>query len=122
MNWRRELGPLVEPVVGVAPEPGFTGLVALDERVLGGLRMRGGVLRGGGVTAADVAAFGAAAEVEPPAAGGVAFHATIPARRHRWVDSGGLRHAGAPLRCPRRVWGCRPARAGSMAGSPGTGC
>ena len=54
----------------------------------GGLVVRGGVLGGGGVAAADVPALGAAPQMEPPAAGRVALHAA----RRRWAARSG--------RCP----------------------
>ena len=39
------------------------------------------------VAATDVAASGTAAQVDPPAAGGITFGATGPARRHRLIDN-----------------------------------
>jgi PPOX class probable F420-dependent enzyme len=84
--------PLVQPVVGVAPEPGFLGLEALDDRVPGLLGVGAGVLGRRGVAAADVAALGAAAQVEPPAAGRVALGAAGPAGGHRRVDAGDVTH------------------------------
>jgi len=67
-------------------------LEALHDRVPGGLPVRGGVLGGRGVAAAHVPAFGAAAQVHPPAAGGVALDAAGPAGRHRWLDARYLSH------------------------------
>ena len=83
----RELGTIERLVGAVVPEPVLTGLEALDHRVPGGLEVRAGVLCRGGVAAADVAALGAAAQVHPPAAGGVAVGAAGAARRDGGVDA-----------------------------------
>src|SRR5271154_6210119 len=80
----------------VVPEPVLAGLEALHDRVPGGLPVRGAVLRGRGVAAAHVPALGAAAQVHPPAAGGVALDAAGPAGRHRWLDARYLSHWCAP--------------------------
>src|ERR1044072_5612556 len=55
----------------------------------------GGVLGGWVVAAADVAALGAAPQMEPPAAVGVALDAAGPAGRDAGVDSGVLGHEGS---------------------------
>src|ERR1700727_3329494 len=57
-------------------EPILAGLEAVDDRVAGGLVMLGGMLAGRTIAAADVTAFGASAQVQPPSARGQAFDAT----------------------------------------------
>jgi hypothetical protein len=70
----------------VVPEPILARLVAADDRVASGLGVRGRVLVGRVVTAPDVAAPGAPAKVQPPATGGEALHATVPAGRDVRID------------------------------------
>src|SRR5436309_12275354 len=90
---RRELGPVVGLLGLVAVEPVLTRLEALDERVSRSRSVRGRVLHGRGVAAADVPALRAPAQVHPPAARGLALDAAFPARRHRRIDPGDLAHA-----------------------------
>src|SRR6476646_1393894 len=52
-------------LVGVAPAPLLLRLERLDDRVLAGVKLAGGVLVLGVVTAADVAALGAEAQMDP---------------------------------------------------------
>ncbi len=60
-----------------APTPVFARLEGLHDGVFGAVVVLGGVLVFGGVTAADVAAFQAKAEVEPLVAGLEAFFAAL---------------------------------------------
>ena len=85
LRWR-ELRPVDRPLRGEVPEPRLAGLEAAHDRMagVGGVRPRVPVRRG--VAAADVPALGAAAQVEPPAAGGLALHAAGAAGRHGDVD------------------------------------
>lgn len=85
--------PVVELLGVVVPEPGLTGLEALDERVPLGLRVRLRVLLGRRIAASDVAALRAAPQVHPPAARLVAFHASRAAGRDGRIDARG-RHDG----------------------------
>src|SRR5450759_644304 len=59
---------VVELLAGVIPEPVLAGLERPDQGVARARRVLAGVLRRRGVTAADVAAQGAAAQMEPPSA------------------------------------------------------
>jgi hypothetical protein len=89
-----QLGTLTVLVLVVVVEPVLTRLEAVDDRVMLRPRMLGGVLRGGLVAAADVAAMHASAQVEPPAVfGGEALDAAGPAGRDGGVDRGILGHA-----------------------------
>src|SRR5580704_8262948 len=74
---RCELGTVVHFLGLVAEEPVLAGFEAADERVPGGLRMRGRVLHRRGVAAADVPALGAPGT----------------ARRHRRIDARYLTHS-----------------------------
>src|SRR5262245_39006820 len=78
---------LVEVLVRVRPEPGLPRLEAADDRVAGLLGVRGGVLGRRGVTAPDVAALSAAAQVQPPPALGFTLDAAGAARLDRRVDA-----------------------------------
>ena len=108
---RRELRTAEVLLPRVIPEPGLARLVALDDRMLDVERMAARVLRGRRVAAADVAAMGAPAQVEPPATGCQALDAAGTARRDRGIDVVRVRHSchllregtlrGA-LRCPLR--------------------
>src|SRR5690242_17088993 len=80
----------------VVPEPVLTRLETLHDWVAGGLPVRGGVLRWRGVAAADVSALGAAAQVNPPPADGVALDAAGPAGRHRRIYAWYLSHLCTP--------------------------
>src|SRR5215469_12335844 len=113
----------LRPVIGLlgfeVEEPVLAGLEAADERMPAGLRVRGRVLRGRGVAAADVPALSAAAQVQPPAAGLLAFDAPGAARRHGRVDA---RHLGHPAPSSRGS-GALPG-SGSLSASgalPGSG-
>src|SRR5436190_17332524 len=70
----------------VVVEPVLARLEALDHGVAGPLLVAGRVLGGGVVAAADVAAGGAATQVQPPAIGGHALFTARAARRDRLVD------------------------------------
>lgn len=74
------------------PEPGLAGFETADDGMAGALRMRRGVLGGRVVATADVPALRTAAQMEPPAAGGVAVPAPRTARRDTRIDSGGQAH------------------------------
>src|SRR6185312_10757970 len=94
---RGQLRALVGVLRLVAEVPRLAGLEAADERVATRLRVRARVLRGRGVTAADVPALRAPAEVEPPAAGLLAFGAAGPARRDGRVDAWHVGHSGSSV-------------------------
>src|SRR5689334_612181 len=108
---RRELRAVVGLLGLVAVEPVLTRLEALDERVSRSRSVRGRVLHGRGVAAADMPALRAPAQVHPPAARGLALDAAFPARRHRRVDPGDLAHVSSPPHTARRP-----------AAEPGTAC
>src|SRR4029077_2202256 len=86
----------------VVPEPVLAGLEAADDRMPRDLRVRGRVLRGRAVAAPDVAALGAPAQMDPPAAARVALDAARPARWHRRVDARNLAHSALLLRGNRK--------------------
>src|ERR1700680_5144642 len=67
--------------IDIAPAPALRRIVALDDRMLGGVEMFGGVLVGGIVAAADMAASAADPQMQPYAAALQAFLATERARR-----------------------------------------
>src|SRR6516165_2069878 len=93
----------VEGILGlVVPEPVLAGLEALDDRMPRYLRVRGRVPRRRAVTAPDVPALCAPAQVDPPAAGRVALDAARSARRHRRVDTRNLRHLALLSRGDRK--------------------
>src|ERR1700722_6244868 len=71
---------LVEVLARERPEPVLPRFEAADHRVPGLLPVRRGVLGRRGVAAADVAALGAPAQVQPPAVGRLAFGAAGAAR------------------------------------------
>jgi hypothetical protein len=79
-------GPLIELLSAEVPEPVLSGLEASNYRVTRALGMTAGVLTGGRIAAADMAALGAAAQVEPPTVGRQTFDTARPARRHRWIN------------------------------------
>src|SRR5690348_9863835 len=81
---------------GVVPEPVLARLETLHDWMAGGLPVCGGVLRWRGVAAADVSTLGAAAQVNPPPAEGVALDAAGPAWRHRRIYAWYLSHLCAP--------------------------
>ncbi len=68
--------------VHIAPAPSFRRIVAFDDGMSGGVEMRGGVLVGRVVAAADVTAAAADPQMQPLAAGLQAFLATKRARRN----------------------------------------
>src|ERR1700722_19993408 len=68
-------------LINVTPAPSFRRIVALDDRMLGGVEMLGRVLVGGIVAAADVAARAADPQMQPLAADLQAFLTTERARR-----------------------------------------
>ena len=68
--------PSKEFVGAVVPEPVLTRLETADDGVLGGSSVAGCMLAGGVVAAANVAALGTPAEMEPPATRLQAFDAT----------------------------------------------
>src|SRR6516165_7538473 len=77
------VGSVSELVGAVVVEPVLFGLEALDDRMPGLLVMRACVLARGVVAAADVAAAGASAQVQPPSRGG-ARQALQAAGAARW--------------------------------------
>jgi hypothetical protein len=70
----------------VVPEPILTWLETADDRVLGRSGVVAGMLAGGVVAAADMAALGTAAEMKPPAPHFQAFDATGSAGGDARVD------------------------------------
>src|SRR6202035_4048710 len=73
--------------IDIAPAPAFRRIVALDDRMAGGVEMFGGVLVGRIVAAPDMAAGAADPQMQPHAAGLEAFLASQRARRDS-VDTG----------------------------------
>jgi hypothetical protein len=71
----------------VVPEPVLAWLEAADNSVARLIGVQGGVLARGRVATADVAAPGAASQVEPPPVGRKALDAAGAARRRCRVDS-----------------------------------
>src|SRR3977135_1119224 len=67
--------------IDITPAPTFRRIVALDDRMLGGVEVLGGMLVGGIVAAADVTAAAADPQMQPLAAALEAFLATQRARR-----------------------------------------
>src|SRR3977135_581486 len=67
--------------IDIAPAPAFRRIVALDDRMLGGVEVLGGMLVGGIVATADVTATAADPQMQPLAAALEAFLATKRARR-----------------------------------------
>ena len=85
-------------LVEIAPAPAFRRIVTLDDRMLGGVEMLGGVPVGGIVAAADVAAGAADPQMQPLTADFQAFLAAERARR----DRANTRDMAASL-CHRRA-------------------
>ena len=83
---RRELRPVERLIGPEVPEPVLSGLVRLDDRVTSLLEVLRAVLSRRRVTAADVAAGGAAAQMDPPPAVREAFGAPVARRRLRDID------------------------------------
>jgi hypothetical protein len=114
LRWR-QLGAFPVLVLVVVVEPVFMRLEAVDEGVVLGPRMLGGVLRGRLIAAADVPAMDASAQVEPPAVGSrEAFDAAGPAGRDGRVDGGTVGQAQvttttsvATLSMKAPLWGFR---------------
>src|SRR4051794_40876223 len=69
-------------LVDVAPAPALGRVVAFDDRMPGGVEVRGRMLVGRAVAAAHVAAGAADAQVHPPGAGLQAILASLGAGRH----------------------------------------
>src|SRR6266576_569407 len=67
--------------IDIAPAPAFRRIVTLDDRMLGGVEVLGGMLVGGIVAAADMTAAAADPQMQPLAAALEAFLATKRARR-----------------------------------------
>src|SRR6267154_50693 len=67
--------------IDIAPAPAFRRIVALDDRMLAGVEVLGGMLVGGIVATADVTATAADPQMQPLAAALEAFLATKRARR-----------------------------------------
>src|SRR6266850_2142816 len=85
--------------VDIAPAPAFRRIIAFDDRMRRGAEVRGRVLIGGIVTAADVTAAAADPQMQPLAAAFEAFLATKRARRDI-ADAGDV---SATLRHPRSL-------------------
>src|SRR6266700_2014078 len=67
--------------IDIAPAPAFRRIIALDDRMLGGVEVLGRVLVGGIVAAADMTAAAADPQMQPLATALEAFLATKRARR-----------------------------------------
>src|SRR6266702_337768 len=67
--------------IDIAPAPAFRRVVALDDRLRGGVEVLGGMLVGGIVAAADMTVAAADPQMQPLAAALEAFLATKRARR-----------------------------------------
>src|SRR5258705_12840115 len=93
MLGRGQLRAVVELLLLVAPEPRLARLEAAHQRVAGGRGVGAGVLGRRAVTAADVPALGASAQVEPPAGDLVALHAAGAAGWHARVESWDVSHS-----------------------------
>ena len=85
--------------IDITPAPSFRRIVALDDRMFGGVKMPGRVFVGRIVTAADVAARAADPQMQPLTAALQAFLAT---ERARGDSANGVqmramfRHGGSP--------------------------
>ena len=88
----------------IVVEPGFSGLEACRDRMPCRVKMLRGMLAGRTVAAADVPAFCAAPEMQPPSSGSEALCATIAARRHIGVDSMMISFHG-PVLFERAIYG-----------------
>jgi hypothetical protein len=75
-----------ELVGAIVPEPVLPWLEAADDRVARGTGMTGGVLAGGIVATADVAALRTTTQVKPPSSGLDAFDTAGPAGNHARID------------------------------------
>src|SRR3977135_1289220 len=77
--------------IDITPAPSFRRIIALDDRMFGGVKMPGRVFVGRIVTAADVTAGAADPQMQPHAAALQTFLATERARR----DAADAPEAGA---------------------------
>jgi hypothetical protein len=87
MVWRRKLRAVIELLVPVVVEPMFPGFETGDQRMPSGFGVGGGVLARGLVTAANVAALGAPAQVKPPSVALLALHTPSAVGRDSGVDA-----------------------------------
>ena len=95
----------------IVVEPPLTRLETRDDRMAGRVMMFRRVLVRRRVAAADMTAFGAPAQMKPPAACRQTFLAAGPARLSRGIDAVSLRFHGACLvSCSRK--GARAASTG----------
>src|ERR1700750_1142871 len=98
---RLAVGQIEDDLVEITPAPAFGRIVALDDRMAGGMEMRGRVLVRGVVGAADVTAGAADPQVQPDTAALQAFLASERARRDfaNAVEVGAaLGHGVSPVR------------------------
>lgn len=104
MMSRRSQGRTFEKLLGcVVEEPFLAWFVTVNYRMSGFGYVVAGVLGWRRVAAADAAALGAAAKVEPPTAGGEAVDTPRAARRYRRIDEAVLnRHQSSPFQTYRR--------------------
>jgi hypothetical protein len=86
MRRRGERGPGHKLFASVVVEPIFARLEAGNDRVVAPSSVGGRVLARGVVAASDVAALGAASQMEPPASCGFAIATACTARLLRGVD------------------------------------
>src|ERR1700682_3182929 len=66
---RHPIGQIQHHLVDITPAPSFRRIVALDDRMLGRMKMFGCVMIGGFVAASDMAAGAAYAQVHPDITG-----------------------------------------------------
>jgi hypothetical protein len=85
--WGRQSWPRKEFCGAVIIEPAFTFLEACNNRVAGILIVLRGMLVRRVIAAANVSAFGAPAEVQPPAVLRQALDATRTARFSCWINT-----------------------------------
>lgn len=85
---RRKLGPVDELRRPVVVKPVLTGFEALDHRMSRGVVVSGRMLAGRIVATADVSAFCASPEMQPPIAGLKTFDTTSTARNGGRIDAG----------------------------------
>src|SRR5712692_3146149 len=89
---RHPIRQIEQDFIDITPAPPLRRIVALDDRMLRGVKMPGGVLVGRVVTAADVTAGAADPQMQPLAAAFEAFLAAERARRDA-ADAGDMRAA-----------------------------
>src|SRR6266852_5180360 len=89
---RHPIRQIEQDFIDITPAPPLRRIVALDDRMLRGVKMPGGVLVGRVVTAADVTAGAADPQMQPLAAASEAFLAAERARRDA-ADAGDMRAA-----------------------------